>query len=32
LVDELKGGTIETLLGKSDLEVGIEFLFGKRKP
>ena len=32
LANELKGGTIETVLGKSDLEVGIEFLFGKRKP
>ncbi len=32
LADELKGGTIETVLGKSDLEVGIEFLLGNRKP
>jgi hypothetical protein len=31
LAEELKGGTIETVLGKSDLEVGLEFLFGKRK-
>jgi hypothetical protein len=32
LAEELKGGTIETVLGKSDLEVGLEFLLGKRKP
>jgi hypothetical protein len=32
LAAELKGGTLETVLGKSDLEVGLEFLFGKRKP
>jgi hypothetical protein len=32
LAAELKGGTLETLLGKSDLEVGLEFLLGKRKP
>ncbi|MBV8054328.1 MAG: hypothetical protein JO071_03705 [Deltaproteobacteria bacterium] len=32
LATELKGGTIETVLGKSDLEVGLEFLLGKRKP
>ena len=32
LAAELKGGTIETVLGKSDLEVGLEFLLGKRKP
>ena len=31
LAEELKGGTIETVLGKSDLEVGLEFLFGKRR-
>jgi len=32
LAAELKGGTIETVLGKSDLELGLEFLLGKRKP
>jgi hypothetical protein len=32
LAAELKGGTIEVVLGKSDLEVGIEFPFRKRKP
>ena len=32
LAEELKGGTIETVLGKSDLEVGLEFLLGKRRP
>jgi len=32
LAEELEGGTIETVLGKSDLEVGLEFLFGKRRP
>ena len=32
LAAELKGATIETVLGKSDVEVGLEFLFGKRKP
>jgi hypothetical protein len=32
LATELKGGTIETVLGKSDFEVGLEFLLGKRKP
>jgi hypothetical protein len=32
LAAELMGGTIETVLGKSDLEVGLEFLLGKRKP
>jgi hypothetical protein len=31
LAEELKGGTIETVLRKSDLEVGLEFLLGKRK-
>jgi hypothetical protein len=31
LAEELKGGTIESVLGKSDLEVGLEFLLGKRK-
>jgi hypothetical protein len=30
LAEELKGGTIESVLGKSDLEVGLEFLLGKR--
>lgn len=29
LAEELKGGTIEAVLGKSDLEVGLEFLLGK---
>ena len=29
LAEELKGGTIETVLGKSDLELGLEFLLGK---
>jgi hypothetical protein len=28
LADELKGGTIETVLAKSDFEVGLEFLLG----
>jgi hypothetical protein len=32
LAEELKGGTIETVLGKSDLELGLEFLLGKSKP
>lgn len=32
LAAELKGGTIETVSCKSDLEVGLEFLLGKRKP
>jgi hypothetical protein len=32
LAEQLKGGTIETELGKSDLEVGLAFLLGKRKP
>ncbi len=33
LAAELKGGgTIETVLGKSDLEVGLDFLLAKRKP
>jgi hypothetical protein len=32
LAAELKGGTIETVLGKSDLEVGLEFVLGNRKP
>jgi len=32
LAEELKGGTIETVLGKSDLEPGLEFRLGKPKP
>jgi hypothetical protein len=32
LAEQLKGGTIETVLRKSDLELGLEFLLGKRKP
>jgi hypothetical protein len=32
LAAELKGGTIETVLGKSDFEVGLEFLLEKRTP
>jgi hypothetical protein len=32
LAEELKGGTIEAVLGKSDFEVGLEFLLGKRRP
>jgi hypothetical protein len=32
LVEELKECTIETVLAKSDLELGLEFLLGKRKP
>jgi hypothetical protein len=32
LATELKGGTLETVLGKSDLEVGLEFLLEKLKP
>jgi len=32
LAEELPGGTIETVLGKSDLELGLEFLLGKPKP
>lgn len=31
LVDELKQGTIETVLSKSDIELGLEVLSGKRK-
>ena len=31
LAEELKQGTIESVLGKSDLELGLEFLLGKRK-
>jgi hypothetical protein len=32
LAEELKECTIETVLDKSDLELGLEFLLGKRKP
>jgi hypothetical protein len=32
LADELKEGTIETVLNKSDLELGLEAFLGKRKP
>ena len=32
LAEELKECTIETVLNKSDLELGLEFLLGKRKP
>ena len=32
LAEELKGGTIETVLAKSDLELGLEWLLGKRRP
>jgi len=32
LAGELKSGTIEIVLGKSDLEVDLEFLLGKCKP
>ncbi len=32
LAEELKEGTIETLLAKSDLELGLEWLLGSRKP
>ncbi|HEY4045383.1 MAG TPA: hypothetical protein VGM27_00845 [Acidobacteriaceae bacterium] len=32
LAKELKQGTIETILAKSDYEVGLDFLLGKRKP
>jgi len=31
LAEELKQGTIESVLRKSDLELGLEFLQGKRK-
>ena len=31
LAEELKQGTIERVLRKSDLELGLEFLLGKRK-
>ena len=32
LAEALKGGTIEAVLGKSDAELGLEFLLGQRKP
>jgi hypothetical protein len=32
LAGELKGGTIEAVLAKSDAELGLEFLLGKRTP
>jgi hypothetical protein len=32
LAEELKGGTIDTILAKSDFEPGLEWLLGKRKP
>lgn len=31
LAEELKQGTIESVLRKSDLDLGLEFLLGKRK-
>ena len=31
LAEELKTGTIDTILAKSDFEIGLEWLFGKRK-
>jgi hypothetical protein len=31
LAEELRGGTIDAVLAKSDLEEGLELLFGKRK-
>jgi len=31
LADELKEGTIEKVLGKSDLEMGLDVLLGKMK-
>jgi hypothetical protein len=31
LAEELKGSTIETIMAKSDLELGLEVLLGKRK-
>jgi len=31
LAEELKGSTIESVLAKSDLELGLEVLLGKRK-
>jgi hypothetical protein len=32
LAEELKSGTIDTILAKSDFELGLEWLLGKRKP
>jgi hypothetical protein len=32
LAEELRGGTIDAVLAKSDLEGGLELLLGKRKP
>jgi hypothetical protein len=32
LAGELKGGTIESILAKSDIELALEVLSGKRKP
>ena len=32
LAKELKTGTIDTILAKSDFEIGLEWLLGKRKP
>jgi hypothetical protein len=32
LAEELKGGTIEAVLGKSDAKLGLKFLLGQRKP
>jgi len=31
LAEELKGGTIESVLAKSDIELALEVLSGKRK-
>ena len=31
IADELKDSTIEKVLAKSDLELGVDFLLGKRK-
>jgi hypothetical protein len=32
LAEQLKQGTIEKVLAKSDLELGLEFLLSKRRP
>jgi hypothetical protein len=32
LTEELKGSTIEKVLGKSDIEMAVDFLSGKLKP
>jgi hypothetical protein len=32
LADELKQGTIDAILGKSDLEIAMDFLSGKLQP